>query len=428
MLLVTAGCSSFGAFDFRGEPDDDRVGWENGYWYDDPIDVTTEDGLNETEREVVVARTMARVEVIRDREFRDPVPVEVVSREEFRESREGTGRNETFGRWNNQVWEALFLVGEDQDVADAFDTVYGESVQGFYSPGRDEIVIVSDAENPTIDTRTLAHELVHALQDQHPDLSLGPRRATQDGQIASDGLVEGDANLVQSLYRQRCDDDWACLEPPARAGGDAREYNQGVFITLFTPYAEGPALVNDLRTRSGGDWDAVNDAYDEFPVSSEQIIHPEKYPDEQPQNVSINDRTRGDWERFDLEATTDTVGEASLYAMFWSNGVVPRGDRSPYNYSHPASAGWGGDVLVPYTNGTHDGYVWKLAFDSAGDAEEFTRAYVGLLESRGAREVRDGVYRIPDAPFADAFRVDRAGDTVVITNAPTVRALDRVRD
>ena len=59
LALALAGCS----IPFVGHPEEprggDTIGWENGYWYDDPVDVTTSDGLNESELEAVTARQMA---------------------------------------------------------------------------------------------------------------------------------------------------------------------------------------------------------------------------------------------------------------------------------------------------------------------------------------------------------------------------------
>ncbi|WP_255151482.1 Hvo_1808 family surface protein [Halorarius halobius] len=426
LLVVAAGCSGIGFTGPREPPaGGDALGFEDGYWYDDSLNVTADDGLNESERRAVVARTMARVEVIRDLEFTERVPVEVVSREQYRSrSSGGSSGDATYEAWNNQVWEALLLVGEGTDVSDTFDTIFGSSVQGYYSPSRDEIVLVSNSETPTVDTRTLAHELVHALQDQH--LRLSSDAETQDAQLATDGLVEGDANHVEELYDGRCDAEWDCLPTPERGnGGTPTEFNFGVFLTVFTPYAEGPALVEDLRERSGGDWDRVNEAYDDMPASTEQVIHPEKYPDDRPTNVSVRDRSSEAWHRFDVDQQADTVGEASLYAMFWANGQVDR-SRSPYNYSHPLSTGWDGDAVVPYTNGSHGGYVWKATFDSKRDARQFYDGYVRALESREARSPDPGVYVIPDGPFADAFRVTRYGDTVVVVNAPTRADLSAV--
>ncbi|MFB6129612.1 MAG: hypothetical protein ABEJ28_02195, partial [Salinigranum sp.] len=68
------------------DPARDVIGWEAGYWYDEPIAVDQSDGLNRSEREAFVARTMARVEKIRDLEFEQSVPVKVISRAEYRRS------------------------------------------------------------------------------------------------------------------------------------------------------------------------------------------------------------------------------------------------------------------------------------------------------------------------------------------------------
>ena len=429
LLLVTSGCTGL-LPGLREDPDDDRLGWEGGYWYDDPLSVTTEDGLNESEREAVVARTMARVEEIRGLEFEETVPVEVISRGEYRERRSsGTATPagpSTYDRWNEQVWEAIFLNGENESIAQRFDTVFSESVVGFYSPGRDEIVIVSDSEQPVLDRATLAHELVHALQDQH--LTFGGSPDTQDTQLAVDGIVEGDANYVEAIYESRCRGEWDCLDRPERGGGGGGGLD-GVFLTIFMPYAEGPDLVADIRERGG--WEAVNDAYDDLPDSTEQVIQPERYPDEDPVAVSIEDRTRNGWERFDLEGETDTVGGASIYAMLWANGVVPREDRSPYEYAFPASDGWAGDTLVPYQRATADGdqygYVWRIEWDTTADAREFHEAYLQVLGSKDASEVRDGDYVIEDGGYADAFRVSIEGRTVTVVNAPTRADLLEVR-
>jgi hypothetical protein len=421
LLLVAGGCTDLAQFGVQ-RAGDDRLGWEDGYWYDESLAVDQSNGLNESERRVVVARTMARVERIRGLEFEERVPVEVITREEYRQRRADRGsRGEAFGAWNNQVWEALFLVGEDRNVSEVFDDVFGASVTGFYSPARDEIVIVSDTETPRIDRVTLAHELVHALQDQHHSLGTSPD--TQDAQLAENGLVEGDANAVQRVYEDRCAESWDCLPRPDRVGGDG-SFDEGVFLAVFTPYAEGPRFVAALRERGG--WAAVDDAYDRFPASTEQVIHPERYPDDRPANVTVPDRSAAAWERFDLNPKADTVGEASVYAMFWANGQVAREGGARFDYDHPLSAGWAGDAVVPYRNGDDYGYVWTSKWDSPGEAREFLDGYRALLDSRGAREVGDGVYVVDDGPFADAFRVTRRGDTVVVVNAPGRDGLDAV--
>ena len=126
LLVVLSGCTFGASFVDDRAPVGEELGWEGGYRYDDPLAaVNASDGLNASEREAVVARTMARVERIRGLEFVESVPVEVITREEYRERRSGSGgsRDEAYGRWNDQVWEATFLVGEGTAVAEEFDTV-----------------------------------------------------------------------------------------------------------------------------------------------------------------------------------------------------------------------------------------------------------------------------------------------------------------
>jgi len=427
VLIVLAGCASPLDAGSREEPGDDELGWENGYWYDDPVDVTTDDGFNESEREAIVSRAMARIEEIRGLEFEETVPVEVISREEYRNRSGGGGSSGAYNDWNNQVWEGLFLVGEETDVSDSFDSTLGASVTGYYSPGNDEIVIVSDSETPTIDRGTLVHELVHALQDQQ--FGLNASADTQDRQLATDGVIEGEANYLEGAYQQRCGNGWDCVETPERSGGDApADYNRGLFLTIYQPYATGPDFVDAVRERDG--WAGVDALHDDFPASTEQVIHPEAYPDERPVNVTVRDRSNDEWERFDVDPVADTVGEASVFAMFLQNGAVDVSGPAVYDYESAPSEGWGGDSLVPYENGDGVGaYVWVTRWDTREDARQFRAAYERVLDAHDAEARGDGVYVIPESdPFGDAIRIDREGTRVRIVNAPTVADLDAVHD
>ncbi|MUV48941.1 Hvo_1808 family surface protein [Haloarcula sp. CBA1122] len=439
LAVVLAGCTvpSFGGSDHPATPTgDDAIGYESGYWYDDSVSVTTDDGLNETEREAVVARTMARVEQVRDLEFKEPVPVSVISRAEYQNrsgGNEGGGSSRPQDPWNDQVWEALLLIGEDSGSSDEIDDTLSTTVQGYYSPSEDEIVIVSPTETPQIDRRTLSHELVHALQDQH--FGLNGSAETQDTQLSRQGVTEGEANYVRILYERRCGDGWGCIALPDRTsddggssdGDDASQqpsYNEGLFTVLYQPYVTGPRFVDQVRADGG--WDAVDALHDDFPDSTEQVLHPEKYPDEEPVNVSVADRSTDEWSRFDHDPVGDTVGETSIYAMMYHNGQT-EGDR--YSYESEMSACWGGDLVVPYRNGSGGyGYVWEIRWDTEEDASEFAQAYrAALTEEHDASQPRSNVYVVPaDDQFNDAFRVVRSGKTVRIVNGPTVSDLDEI--
>jgi len=443
------------------DPESDRLGWENGYWHNESIDVDQSDGLSEAELNATVSRAMARVEVIRGVEFDMAPPVEIVSREEFATSGNRT-YSEAFRTFDDTKFEALFMIGESTDSIEVQDANRGATVGGYYSPSADSIVLVAENRSDLqVDELTLGHELVHAIQDQEFDLTTYSSR-TRDGANANSGLIEGDANYVQYRYEQRCGEggSWngTCLSPEASGdgGGGSGPANMGVYFLNYQPYSDGPSFIASIY-RTGG-WDAVNDLYDAPPESAEQVIHPERYGTDPPTEVELTDQQAENWERVRPESRLDyaQVGQAGVASMFayplytnragtqryaetvvgpntWLNYTDSQqlSRLDPLNYGFDAVAGWDGDRMHFYRNADNQtAYVWRLVWDSPQDAMEFREAYAQLLRYWGAERVGERTYRIPessDSPFADAFHVTVDGDTVTIVNAPTTDALTEIR-
>lgn len=441
------------------DPPSDRLGWESGYWYNETIEVDQSDGLNESELDAVVARGKARVEYIRGLEFNESVPVTIISREEFRnETEERFANRSTESKLHQDVkFEALFFLGEGESAVSQQESNTASNVLGYYSPDNHTIKIVSDnPDSLEMNEITLAQELFHALQSSHFDTG-NYTQNTEELHNAKDGIIEGDGNYVDYKYEEACDAGWDCLEPTggSGSGGGGGDVHIGMWALRFQPYSDGPSFVRDIYEAEG--WDGVNAVYEQPPESTEQVIHPEQYREDSPQNVSIEDRSTGEWyvpDQGNGSIDYAQFGEAGVYAMLWypsyvesqagnpadvvipMNHFIERGgdrDLDPYNYSHPYSTGWDGDRLLPYvtndsatTNET--GYVWKLTWDSEADATEFETAYLELLAYHGAEPVPEepGTYRIADGPYADAFRVTQSGANVTIVNAPTVDELDAV--
>ena len=147
----------------------------------------------------MVGRASARLEVLRDREFNGTVPVEVIDRETYGNQTRGN-TSDDYRAWNNQVWEALFIVGEDEDVQQLLHDTSTAATTGGCFFVEDEIkIITDDPDDVSIDRGTLVHELVHAQQDQYVNLSsarFNPN--TQDEQLATTGLIEGEANYLET--------------------------------------------------------------------------------------------------------------------------------------------------------------------------------------------------------------------------------------
>ncbi|MEY7850383.1 Hvo_1808 family surface protein [Natrarchaeobius sp. A-rgal3] len=424
-----------------GELDTDReLGQIGPYAHDDSFAFDERDALTGAQLEAVTYRAMARIEVIRGLKFERSVEVDVIDRAEYRADR---GEPTEASAFENELWRGTFLVDGETDANEAFDAIYADAVEGYYTNDR-IVIVVDDPEEIRVDRRVLVHELTHALQDQQ--FGIATDGETIDAQRAETGLIEGEAEYVPDRYDERCGVVWQCLPDvlPAPADGEEleeRPFEAGLFLSIYAPYAEGTSFVASLHETGG--WEAVDRVHDEPPASTAQLIHPDRYPDDRPRDVPVTDRSSDEWEPItdDGEAKTETVGEATLFAALWANDVVDRpleegsGEFSAYNYSYPATEGWAGDTFAVYRavdDPDHTGYVWALAWERDENAAAFADAYRTLLENRGAEPLEatdpaggkadvalEDTYVIPDGEaFAGAYRVNVAGDTVEIVGAP----------
>jgi len=435
VLVVLSGCTVPGT---PGQLDPDReLGSVAGYAADDEFAFGADATLTEDQLEAVTYRSMARIEVIRGLKFDRAVELEVITREEYREQR---GEPEAASAFRNEVWRAPFVVDGETDVNDELELLYGDAVQGYYSSDR-IVLVADDTDALRVDRGTLVHELTHALQDQH--FGLEREGETIDERRAELGLIEGEANYLPHLYDQRCGDEWQCLPdpgPPAELEPGDRPFNLGLFLSIYAPYAEGPAFVSHLHESEG--WSAVDRAFDDRPASTSQVIHPERYPDDEPVDIDVPDRSSDAWDPItddDGEVRTETIGEATLFGTLWANGVVDRplteggSELAPYNYSHPSTDGWAGDTLTVYERTDEDNvtaHVWTLAWVDDTEAEAFADAYRALLEANGADPVDAGAdgdtYRIDDGGFAGASHVLVDDERVTIVGGPSVDALEEI--
>ncbi|WP_135662980.1 Hvo_1808 family surface protein [Halorhabdus rudnickae] len=411
------------------DPETDVLGWENRYWHNESIDVEQSDGLTAPERERLLARTMARVEHLRRLEFEETPRIKFVSREGVETY---VDRNVTQLPGGNQTWEALFVFGEDTDARLAVRETILASVGGMAAEeGVDHVVLVTDdSERPQVSGYVLAHELVHVLQDQHFDLS-GPRyrRSTLDGELGKDGLVEGEASLIDGLYRRQCaSGEWSCLSGGIAPSSSA-SVTPAVASLLSMPYRQGASYVAALRDRRG--WESVVAAHESPPSTVKPVLHPGRDA-VLSEPIEYTDRSGSEWSRTD---GAQRLGEAGIRTLFARQNATrrvalprPNGTASLRTVVTSLADGWENDSLYTYTNGSHEGYVWVTEWDSRTDAAEFAAAYRAVLDSYEPLGVGDSQYVITDGPFADAFDIRHDGTRVTIANAPDRSALAELSD
>jgi hypothetical protein len=234
----------------------------------------------------------------------------------------------------------------------------------------------------------VAHEYDHALQDQHFDLdSLEVKDLTQgDRTLARLALIEGDATAVMLDWTlQNLGPDELGELTGAMSPADEQLLDSMPPILrrqLEFPYLDGYLFVSTLR--GGRGYGPVNDAFGQLPVSTEQIMHPEKYPTERPVRVTLPDvaAALGDgW----VESYVQTMGEMQL-GVWVADGEGGSGLAGLQLPNAAAAAGWGGDRMASLDgpDGTW-AVVWQTDWDSPEDADEFAAAAEAAMADLDSR-------------------------------------------
>src|SRR5690606_10616846 len=100
----------------------------------------------------------------------------------------------------------LGLLPENYPLKDKLIALLGEQVAAFYDQHEHRLYMYDDAllESP-MNQMILAHELMHAMQDQHHSLKALPleEKRNDDRAIAAAALIEGEATLVMSDFMMR---------------------------------------------------------------------------------------------------------------------------------------------------------------------------------------------------------------------------------
>jgi len=275
----------------------------------------------------------------------------------------------------------LGLVPRDFRLRDYMVSLLREQVAGFYEPKTQEFFLaawIPIAEQKTV----IAHELTHALQDQHFNLRRFEKwpKGDSDAELAAHALIEGDATVTMILYDYDQNKGQMSLPGPDSPADDESKYPvlarapAVLRESLQFPYINGAIFVQAvLKNRS---WPGLNGSYDKLPASTEQIMHPEKFlQGEGPVKIetgSLLPALGGDWKLLD----SDVNGEFGFQLLL--SEFIGKAD------SRKASEGWGGDRYASYQE-KKTGAVMIAQYstwDTARDAEEFFNAYCERTEKR----------------------------------------------
>lgn len=294
----------------------------------------------------------------------------------------------------------LGLFPRGRSLEQLLTDVYTEQIAGSYDTEAKVITIVSGkSSSGAMDELTISHETVHALQDQNYGLDKAPLDSDEyngDEDLAITSLIEGDATLHMVEYGREHMSVSQLQELGSEEVSSEQLDNAPAYVrkSILFPYEDGFTFVQRL---SIGGRQAIDAALADPPMSSEQILHPEKYIDarDDPREVPVPDLSGALGEGW-RKTNEDCMGEFDVNAWF-EEYVEPAGRRE-------VGAGWGGNTIQLYEGpGDRTAIVNSFVWDSESDASEFYYGYRDLLEGRFGDELTEV------ASKADAFLMKAEG-------------------
>jgi len=327
------------------------------------------------------------------------------------------------------IYKAFGLLAPDIDLLTVYHELLVDQIGGYYDPETkrmNTLLLSSDTLGdalPLLEQIVYVHEYTHALQDQYYDLnsllSDELAAANPDASAAIQALVEGDASEVMTLFVTALTEDKP--DEVMSQLGDMLAFSASADVPAGTPdiltqeltfsYTQGQAFVEALIAEGG--YAAVDAAFLNPPVSTEQIIHPEKYlAGELPIVVEMTDNAASLGDGWIL--TYDKIGGEYFLRNWLKQGLGVL-------QIAVAASGWGGDRYQLYTN--PEGQValeWKLVFDTPTDQEQFLEYLPKGLTYQFGEPTADGMcWEAPDAGHTTCYAA-LPDNGVLITRAPSL--------
>lgn len=322
----------------------------------------------------MIADTEPIVQQLRDLEVDGDISIEFRSRSDLDEITRGFFRRPNVRQQvyeAQELYKALGLMDEDDDLEEILTKIQNQQVLALFDDQTEKVYVLLDgsAIGPKGELG-YANAYMGALQQKHfntAEIRNSRRAAGADYFRAANALILGDVAQVSSGYiaTAMTKDDVDILREPVP---DSELLNAPRIIretTLF-PVREGANFVASLFAENG--WQTINDAYKNPPITTEQVLHPEKYLEsEEPQLTSLPDLS-SDLGKGWNEVSSDIMGEflIRVYLEEYVDDIQ----------AEDAAAGWGGDRYSLLNGPLGERlFVSMIRWDTFLDAAEFFDVY-----------------------------------------------------
>jgi hypothetical protein len=341
-----------------------------------------------------------------------PIKKSLRTREQIRqylEAEEKKDRDEAKDYADQKALEKFGLIPKGYPLEQTLNDILTEQIVGLYDPDQQEFYI-SDRADPAELRMVMAHELTHALQDQHYHIDAWREAAkpNDDAELARDAVLEGaaTASMIDYLFRDQHKGvrDMGDIDPSVFLGDVDKvpELAKAPVIIrdeLLFPYFAGLRFSQYFLKATGG-WQDFGQVFANPPVSTQQIMHPDLYfKHVQPVAVTLPDFSTmlpTEWKKLD----ENLMGEFGVQEVLLTFLGKER--------AHALAPAWAGDRYAIFENQSTKQIllVFLLDLDNEADADRFFGAYSELLELKDA--ARTNLLHGPnffsfDTPDGDVF-------------------------
>lgn len=416
-----------------------------------PVFVLAQEEVPENPKEAQKKELISQVETfkktvsrIRGKDFREDFKVSIKSKEELRkfilEKTEEAEFTEELDK-STKLLVKLGLVKPETDLKKLMIEVMTEQVAGLYDPEEKELCLMEGTMEGPMQEVALAHEIFHALQDQYYsiDSMMKVIRHDDDLALAVNSIIEGEATLggFEPMFEKQ---GGSIISIPMDLGQMIRQQARmaqemqpdsalakaPAFIrqTLFFRYAEGASFMQ-AALRKYKSWKELDRVFDNPPMSTEQVMHPQKYFEEIDYPVRIrlprlHEKLEGDWE----ETYTSTMGEFEISVLLC--------EFVGEKIAAVAAEGWDGDSYTMIESKEKGGpqiIGWLSVWDTDKDAQEFAEAYAKALAKRFATDLQktETGYFVEQEDGEENAAVDCAGAQVLVIQGAPPSVIPKVK-
>ena len=350
-----------------------------------------------------------------------------------------------------RVMSEFGLIRRDADILQMFEGFMEAGALAFYKPNTGTFYLI-EGKNDRGDRPVVFHELIHALEDQHFDLTAMQTQfeSDSDGGMGIKGLIEGSAERMTTLYQNANPEDaqamMAAQMTPDMAQRQMKMMQEVPPFLIAAmglyPYKNGAVYLDSLGLTST---DGLDEVFRNPPISTEQVLHPEKYGKDFPHKIGAPDLAPAlgeGWEILD----DDGMGELFCGLMLTTNRMDPELKSNLPVFMgvmdmrtqgvgfkgkiKKAVEGWDGDryTAAVHADGQSVCVAWTSVWDSDEDATEFAEYYATIVGMRAAGDKKPLAEVTLPATFTRAADGAVSGvqvdgrKVVVVLSAPAEKA------